>query len=636
MKNAKCSFHTIPLDGYRWHPNALQSYETDFGGSLLLPRIGELEQYLAPSADAHPNRGPRVVLLPGVLGSAITDRSLTAAQARAICEKNVGRLISSSGPFYPCTRQPELLWGGIGSLHWLFDAVSWGQRMQSGNGWDNGGSVAPAGLFEIDIQLRSYRIEVKPYTSLIEALRKAGADLLVFTYDWRLSSTYNAGLLARAILQKWFGGVLPSDAPSPAERITFVGHSMGGMLARYLLETQTSWAGIARRLITVGTPHLGAPQSFLHFIGKTFPFPRRPYYDWADTLIPKLASPAGGMTTQMLPGPIQTAVFKSMSSAVELMPIYDFVQGKSGTEAYRDTYRGQVHPPTGKSVADIITNLRGRMIDRFQLENWLSNHALDYHFLAATGFDTVSGYDRGRDRVLTTGSGDGSVPLSSALPVATPSSHLRLKTLARDGLEHARLCERKDVQAYILAALQQVAPAAPQAAQTTNPGRPVATPAIQPDDFAEMARSILSDRPVEGSLGVGKVMSITRLMPGDGKGPLIDAATERVGTKLMLKNPPAHILGREVFTVQSPRHGPFQYIWISSMNSAISQGGMLFLPTPSQQHELPQVYLVTFNPERLDKRFSNACARNGHHAEMQLISWIEQQPEAWRLRLPMH
>jgi peptidoglycan hydrolase-like protein with peptidoglycan-binding domain len=567
-----------------------------------------------------PRKGPRVVLIPGVLGSAIADRSLTPAQARAICEKNVGRKISPSGPFYPCSRRPELLWGGIGSLHWFFDATAWGQRMRSGNGWDNGGSVAPAGLFEIDIKLRSTRIELKPYASLITTLRQAGADVLVFAYDWRLSNTHNAALLAREILRTWFGGTLPQVSPPREQRITFIGHSMGGLLARYLLETQPLWAGLARRLITIGTPHRGAPQAFLHFIGRTFPFPRAPYYGW----VPAPLS-AGA---RLLPAPVQTAVFKSMASAGELMPVYNFVQGKSGLEAYRDTYRGQIHPPTGKPVLDIIDNFRRRMIHDLQLEDWLRMRMLDYHCLAATGVETVSGYDRNRYRVLTTRDGDGSVPRSSALPVSTASSRLHLKTLATGGHAHARLCERKDVQAYILSALRDVARAAPHTAHAAKSRRAFGEQLIQPDDFAAMARRILSGEPLK-PLGVGDVLCITRLMAGDGGGPLINAETERVGTKLMLKNPPKHIVSREVFSVLSPRHGLFQYVWIRSTGSGISRGGMLFLPKP-RPHELHHAYLVTFNPERLDKRFANACT-NAHHAEMQLVGWVMEQD--WQARL---
>jgi len=614
------------MRSFLFRTDEFPSFRSDLYGWTTFQQRSEFE-LRGPPGRVSPRPGPRVVLIPGVLGTAIADRSLTPAQARAICEKNIGRLMSATGPLYPCTRQPELLWGGLGSLHWLFDPTAWGQRMTKGNGWDNGGGVAPAGLFEIDIKLRSTRIELKPYASLITALRNSGADVLVFPYDWRLSNTNNAVLLAREILRNWFGGARPQVSLPADQRITFIGHSMGGLLARYLLETQPLWAGLARRLITIGTPHRGAPQTFLHFIGKTFPFPRTDF-GWVDALIPTLARP-GTVSAQLLPGPVQTAVFKFMASVAELMPVYDFVQGRSGPERYSDTYRGQVHPPTRKSVLDIITNLRHQMINELQLEEWLRTHVLDYHCLAATGVETAVGYDRGRDRVLTNRDGDGTVPLSSALPIPMASSRIHLKTLATGGYAHARLCERTDVQAYILAALRDISPVTPQMPQAVPSGRAFGEQNIQPDDLAAMARSILSNRPFE-AYDVGDVLSVTRLLAGDGGSPLIDTTVERVGTKLMLKNPPKHIVSPELISV--PRHGAFQYFWLSSTGSTLSIGGMLFLPQPLPPHGLNYAYIVTFNPERLDRRFTDRC-RNAHHAEMQLVGWTEMQQPEWQARI---
>jgi hypothetical protein len=206
---------------------------------------------------------------------------------------------------------------------------------------------------------------------------------------------------------------------------------------------------------------------------------------------------------------------------------------------------------------------------------------------------------------------------------------LHLKTLTSGGWEHSRLCERQDVQAYILAALRDVVPTPVSGVQTASSVHPLGANSIQPDDFIAMAKLILKGKPP----GVGQVLSVSRLLAGDGeKVPLINSEIQVVGTKLMLKTPPNHIVGREVLPVQSPRHGLFQYIWISSVNSAISQGGMMFLPPKLETHQLPYVYLVTFNPERLDKRYPNACT-NGHHAEMQLVEWIGKQPESWQARL---
>lgn len=79
-----------------------------------------------------------------------------------------------------------------------------------------------------------------------------------------------------------------------ADRITFIGHSMGGILARYFLESPThnGWR-VLRRLITIGTPHLGLPEAFLHLIGRTFPFPENPFYRGARDAILQQMSQAG-------------------------------------------------------------------------------------------------------------------------------------------------------------------------------------------------------------------------------------------------------------------------------------------------------------------------------------------------------
>ena len=88
----------------------------------------------------------------------------------------------------------------------------------------------------------------------------------------------------------------------------------------------------------------------------------------------------------------------------------------------------------------------------------------------------------------------------------------------------------------------------------------------------------------------------------------------------------------ELISVQSPRHGAFQYVWIGSTGSTLSIGGMLFLPQPLPPHGLNYAYIVTFNPERLDQDFSGRC-RADHHAEKQLVGWIEMQPTEWQVQI---
>ena len=91
---------------------------------------------------------------------------------------------------------------------------------------------------------------------LIEDLENEGyveeQDLFVFPYDWRMSNSYNALLLAEKI-----ENILEQ---TNAEKVDIVAHSMGGILAKtYLTKAEE---GRVDQLIFLGTPHLGAPKSY--------------------------------------------------------------------------------------------------------------------------------------------------------------------------------------------------------------------------------------------------------------------------------------------------------------------------------------------------------------------------------------
>ncbi|WP_330176183.1 hypothetical protein OG875_23385 [Streptomyces sp. NBC_01498] len=82
------------------------------------------------------------------------------------------------------------------------------------------------------------------------------ANLLEFGYDWRLSCRYNARLLRDRVdeeLGRW-----RASAPARRDaRVTFICHSMGGLVARYYVKCLGGHE-ITRRLITIGTPHRGS------------------------------------------------------------------------------------------------------------------------------------------------------------------------------------------------------------------------------------------------------------------------------------------------------------------------------------------------------------------------------------------
>jgi pimeloyl-ACP methyl ester carboxylesterase len=109
------------------------------------------------------------------------------------------------------------------------------------------------------------------YGSLIVALQKCGfredqkpPTLYVFHYDWRKDNA----LAAKELADRIDGA---RAAHGDAVRVTLVAHSMGGLVARYYLESGDFAArpGLAKvaRLITLATPHRGAPLALTAALG---------------------------------------------------------------------------------------------------------------------------------------------------------------------------------------------------------------------------------------------------------------------------------------------------------------------------------------------------------------------------------
>jgi hypothetical protein len=425
--------------------------------------------------------GPRVVLLPGTLGSVLVDQSLSPERAREECRRNLGPERDRrwrAKPWYPCDKRPETLWGAVGSLHWFFNPQLWLQRLTRGNGYDRGVPVRADGLVDLDLGVGSWG-QVRPYAALLRVLRDAGADVLVVPYDWRLSNRHNALQLEGRILARWYhGDPPPRDRRRPeAERITFIGHSMGGLVARCFLESRPLGPVLARRLVTIGTPHRGAPVAYLHLIGRTHPFPESPFTAWAHATLLREARTAGvvlqgELAARLIPGQVQTALVRFMASTFELLPTYDFVRNRGRAEPWPDTYANQVHGPTGQPAMRLIGRFRSSMVHERELDGWLRAHGLDYHFLAATGFGTVLGYDRGRDRPVSGREGDGTVPLDSARLRPVGIANLYTRTLSGEWkLGHQKLCQRRDVQDYCLRLLREPRPAGGGARPAGSPAK---------------------------------------------------------------------------------------------------------------------------------------------------------------------
>lgn len=181
----------------------------------------------------------------------------------------------------------------------------------------HGGSSKPDdGVVATDLfnnQLIPGWFGIDDYDGLANTLRSIVKDpahqFFKFPYDWRASNRWAAEALdefTRAKLHDWQQG-----HGGPNAKLWLVCHSMGGLVARYFLE-QLDGAAITRRLITIATPHRGAPKALnalvtgMHFGPLNF-----------STVIRSFAS-----TYELLP---QAAVVKvNQGSSGELVRVADF------------------------------------------------------------------------------------------------------------------------------------------------------------------------------------------------------------------------------------------------------------------------------------------------------------------------
>jgi pimeloyl-ACP methyl ester carboxylesterase len=129
--------------------------------------------------------------------------------------------------------------------------------------------VEPVGLMPDLHVLPRVWAPIKGYDRLLSRLRSIGyrepaddaspGNLLPIAYDWRLSNRYNGRRLATLVepaLQRW----RDQGGPYAEAKVTFVCHSMGGLVARWYIE-MCGGAEITHKLITIGTPYRGSAKA---------------------------------------------------------------------------------------------------------------------------------------------------------------------------------------------------------------------------------------------------------------------------------------------------------------------------------------------------------------------------------------
>lgn len=217
-----------------------------------------------------------------------------------------------------------------------------------------------------------------------------GDRLSVFAYDWRRDLELLAERMAAHI----------EALPAAATSIDIVAHSMGGLIARLLLESgkyaARPWFAKITGLITIGTPHRGAPLALARILG----------LDSAMGVAAKdFALMAGDRRYpsgyQLLPAPGEQACWDVKPGSP--LPDIDF------------------YTPAGAAALGLDFELvkRAAWVHETFAAGSVPAH-VRYFYFGGTGHETVTRVNIGqaaRQPTRSRDAGDGTVPLWSALPV---------------------------------------------------------------------------------------------------------------------------------------------------------------------------------------------------------------------------
>jgi len=191
-----------------------------------------------------------VVVLPGVMGSSLVDRS-----GREVWGLRAGGLL----------RALRTLGGSIKKLALPRDVgdgpAEDGVRATS---LIPGLHMIPGVWSPVEGYAGLTRFLRHPRFKLVQETDAVAGNLVLFPYDWRLSNRRNAKLLKRTIesaLPRW----RESRSDRAEAKVIFIAHSMGGLVTRWYVE-QLGGREITRAAVTIGTPHRGALKALAQLV----------------------------------------------------------------------------------------------------------------------------------------------------------------------------------------------------------------------------------------------------------------------------------------------------------------------------------------------------------------------------------
>jgi len=276
------------------------------------------------------------------------------------------------------------------------------------------------------------------YDPLIQTLIDNGYEkdknLFIFPYEWRASNVETAKLLRTKIEE------IKTKMNWP--KVDIVAHSMGGLVAREYIETLNGGSGVDQ-LITLGTPQNGSPKSYMAWEAGDLIQDNLIEEFLIKKIFQQEAEENGYPTI------FDYLTKKPIPSVRELLPVYSYLrdQDTSNLRSYPTSYPRNTFLEKLKEVGNIsklrsveFTNIVGkisedRTITALRVSSPITISVGGVELDMLWGHGKPDGYDDlFGDQGVETGSGDGTVPFSSASDISAdetielPSAHNKLPT----------------------------------------------------------------------------------------------------------------------------------------------------------------------------------------------------------------
>ncbi|MBE6685696.1 MAG: hypothetical protein E7591_00500 [Ruminococcaceae bacterium] len=214
-------------------------------------RQNDLLKDKSETALAEPESDPAIIILPGIMGSELeADEDHSTFYGGNIEKGDTVWMPDTVSDALESVKDldtsfiSDITLSDISDLIACFKFISTNEKGESIN------KILPKAVTKNDKQIGT----LGSYTELYNTLYKKYSDsydVIFFSYDWRMSSRDNAKLLDAFIKDKGFTDV------------TFVCHSMGGIVAAQYLTLSADSAALTERVITIGTPYGGSPKALM-------------------------------------------------------------------------------------------------------------------------------------------------------------------------------------------------------------------------------------------------------------------------------------------------------------------------------------------------------------------------------------